>query len=334
MLRWGLIAPGRIARRFADAFAVLPGQCLHRVAGRDFAKAQAFAAEWGGVALPSIAQLCADPEVDIVYIASPHSHHAEQAAMALRAGKPVLCEKSLTPDLASAQALVALARERNLFLMEAVWSRFLPAWARVQQLLEQGAIGRVQRMQSSFCFAPDYDPASRLFSPQLAGGALLDIGVYNLNLTAWLMRLVGQGALVDWDVQGELAPTGVEQMVDGRLRFAGGARAGFVCRLDGLSDNGLRIEGSEGWIEVADGFWHAQGLRWQRRGEAAQSEAYPFARNGFEGEMQACAEALAAGWLEHPQMPQADTLATLALIDAMRASLGVGVDVGGQAGRQ
>ena len=322
MLRWGLIAPGRIARRFADAFAVLPTQRLHRVAGRDFAKAQAFAAEWGGSALASIEALCADPEVDIVYIASPHSHHAEQAAMALRAGKPVLCEKSMTPDQASARALIALARERKLFLMEAVWSRFLPAWLRVQQLLEQGSIGQVQRVQSSFCFAPGYDPASRLFDPRLAGGALLDIGVYNLNLTAWVMRLAGQGKLVEWGIVGELAPTGVEQMVDGRLRFAGGARAGFVCRLDGLSDNAMHIEGSEGWITVPDGFWHAQSLRWQRRGEAAQTEAHPFARNGFEGEMQACAEALAAGWLEHPQMPQADTLETLGLIDAMRQHLG------------
>lgn len=322
MLRWGLIAPGRIARRFADAFAVLPGQRLHRIAGRDFAKAQAFAAEWGGVALPSIEALCADPEVDIVYVASPHSHHAEQAAWALRAGKPVLCEKSLTPDAASARVLFELASERRLFLMEAVWSRFLPAWRRVQQLLEQGTIGRVQRVQSSFCFAPPYDPASRLFSPALAGGALLDIGIYNLNLTAWVMRLAGQGALADWAVEGELAPTGVEQRVEGSLRFEGGARAGFVCRLDGCSDNAMHIEGSEGWILLPDGFWHAQRLEWAQGRGPAQQESHPFARNGFEGEMQACADALAAGWLEHPQMPQADTLETLALIDAMRSRLG------------
>lgn len=322
MLRWGLIAPGRIARRFADAFAVLPGQRLHRVAGRDPAKAQAFAAAWGGLALPSIEALCADPEVDIVYVASPHSHHAAHAAMALRAGKPVLCEKPLCPDPVSAQALVDLARERQRFLMEAVWSRFLPAWARVQQLLTEAAIGPVQRVQSSFCFAPPYDPQSRLFDPRLAGGALLDIGVYNLNLSAWVMRLAGQGELVDWQVDGGLAPTGVDQWVDGQLRFAGGARAGFVCRLDGLSDNAMHIEGRDGWITVPDGFWHAQALRWQRRGEPVQTEAHPFVRNGFEGELQACADALAQGWLEHPQMPAADTVATLALIAAMRARLG------------
>jgi len=322
MLRWGLIAPGRIARRFADAFAVLPAQRLHRVAGRDFAKAQAFAAEWGGIALPTIEQLCADPEVDIVYVASPHSHHFDQAAMALRAGKPVLCEKSLTPDPASAAMLMAIARERGRFLMEAVWSRFLPAWRRVQQLLEQGAIGRVQRVQSSFCFAPAYDPASRLFDPKLAGGALLDIGIYNLNLTAWIMRLAGQGALRDWAVDGRLAPTGVEQQVDGQLRFDGGATAAFVCRLDGLSANALQIEGSEGWIELPEGFWHAQRLRWQRRGDAVRDEDHAFRRNGFEEEMSACAEALEAGWLEHPQMPLADTLETLTLIAAMRARLG------------
>jgi predicted dehydrogenase len=322
MLRWGLIAPGRIARRFADAFAVLPGQRLHRVAGRDFGKAQAFAAKWGGVALPSIEQLCADPEVDIVYIASPHSHHAEQARLALAAGKPVLCEKSLTPDRASAEALIALARERRLFLMEAVWSRFLPAWRRVQQLLEQGAIGRVQRISSSFCFAPAYDPRSRLFDPQLAGGALLDIGIYNLNLSQWLMQLAGQGGVTRFDIDGELAPTGVEQRVEGSLFFEGGARAQFCCRLDGLSNNALHIEGSDGWMLLPDGFWHAQSLIWQQKDGPRHDEAHPFARNGFEGEMAACAEALAQGWIEHPQMPHADTLATLQMIDAMRARLG------------
>lgn len=322
MLRWGLIAPGRIARRFADAFAALPDQRLQRVAARDFGKAQAFAAEWGGTAAPGIEALCADPEVDIVYVASPHSHHAEQVRAALAAGKPVLCEKSLTPDRASAQALFALAAERRLFLMEAVWSRFLPAWRRVQTLLAQRAIGEVQRVHSSFCFAPAYDPRSRLFDPQLAGGALLDIGIYNLNLSAWVMRLAGQGEVLDWQVDGRLAPTGVEQQVEGRLRFTGGASADFVCRLDGLSPNALHIEGSQGWIELPDGFWHAQSLRWQRQGEAVQSEAHAFLRNGFEYEMQACAEALAQGWLEHPQMPAADTLATLGLIDALRARLG------------
>ena len=322
MLRWGLIAPGGIARRFADAFAALPGQRLQRVAARDPAKAQAFAAQWGGAAAPSIEALCADPEVDIVYVASPHSAHAEHARLALAAGKPVLCEKSLTPDRASAEALFAFARQRRLFLMEALWSRFLPAWRRAQELLAQHAIGEVQRVQSSFCFAPPYDPRSRLFDPALAGGALLDIGVYNLNLSAWVMRLAGQGELLDWQVDGRLAPTGVEQHVEGCLRFAGGARAGFVCRLDGLSPNAFCIEGSRGWIELPDGFWHAQSLRWQRQGEAVRTESHPFARNGFEAQMQACAEALEQGWLEHPQMPAADTLATLGLIDALRERLG------------
>ena len=99
-------------------------------------------------------------------------------------------------------------------------------------------------------------------------------------------------------------------------------RDGFVCRLDGLSPNAFCIEGSRGWIELPDGFWHAQSLRWQRQGEALQAESHPFARNGFEAQMQACAEALEQGWLEHPQMPAADTLATLGLIDALRERLG------------
>jgi predicted dehydrogenase len=322
MLRWGLIAPGRIARRFADAFAALPEQRLHRVAARDVAKAQAFAAEWGGQASASIEALCADPEVDIVYIASPHSHHAEHARLALAAGKPVLCEKALTRNAAEAEALIAFARERRLFLMEAVWTRFLPAWRRVRELLAQGAIGRLQHVQSSFCFGAPYEPHSRLFDPLLAGGALLDIGIYNLNLTAWAMRAAGQGDLLDWTVSGELAPTGVEQSVEGRLRYAGGASASFVCRFDGWSANGMRLDGSDGFIELPDSFSQPEQLRWRRGRDTLQTEAHPFLRNGFEGEMAACAEALRDGWLEHPLMPHADSLAVLRLIDAMKARLG------------
>jgi predicted dehydrogenase len=322
MLRWGLIAPGRIARQFADAMRFLPDQRLHRVAGRDAGRARAFAQQWGGQAHDSIEALCADPEVDIAYIASPHSAHAEQAALALRAGKPVLCEKALTRNAAEAEALIALAREQKLFLMEAVWTRFLPAWQRVRELLQARAIGRVQRVQSSFCFHAPYDPASRLFDPALAGGALLDIGIYNLNLTSWVMQAAGQGGLLDFEVDGVLAPTGVEQRAEGRLRFEGGATAGFTCAFDGRSDNAMHIEASDGWMVLDEGFSRARSLRWQGADGVVHHEQVPPDGNGFEGQMRACAEALQQGWLEHPTMPHADSLAVLRLIDAMKARLG------------
>lgn len=322
MLRWGLIAPGGIAGKFADALSALPDHRLTRVAGRDFGRAQAFAARFGAQAVADPAAMCAMDDVDIVYVASPHSAHAEHARLALAAGKPVLCEKSLTPDAASSRALLDAFRARKLFLMEAVWTRFHPAWLRVRQLLQQGAIGRVQRLASSFCFKPAYDPRSRLFDPALAGGALLDIGIYNLNLSQWALQAAGQGAVSGFEVEGALAPTGVEQRVEGRLRFEGGASAHFVCRLDGLSDNSLLVEADGGWLRLHGPFWAAQSLSWQAAGGARQDEAHPFLRNGMEYEAQACAQALQQGWLEHPLMPHADTLATLGLIDAMRAQLG------------
>lgn len=322
MLRWGLLAPGGIAGKFADALSALPGHSLTRVAGRDFERAQAFAARFGAQAVATPEQLCADPEVDIVYVASPHSAHAEQSLLALRLGKPVLCEKSLTPDRASAEALCREAQRRGLFLMEALWTRFLPSWQRVSELLRARAIGEVQRIQSSFCFAPGYNPASRLFDPALAGGCLLDLGVYNLSLSQWAMQAAGQGAVTRHEVDGVLAPTGVDQRVEATLHFEGGARAGFVCAFDGRSDNGLVIEGAQGWIRLPEHFSRADRLLWSGPDGAVHEEAHPFLRNGMEYQAQACAEALAQGWLEHPTMPQADTLATLGLIDALRARLG------------
>lgn len=322
MLRWGLIAPGRIAHKFADALGALPDQRLVGVAGRDARRAQAFAQRWGGRAHVSIEALCADPEVDIVYIASPHSAHAAQARLALLAGKPVLCEKALTANADEAAALIELARARGLFLMEALWTRFLPAWARVHELLRQRALGEVRRIASSFCFAPPYDPASRLFDPALAGGALRDIGIYNLSLSQWAMQAAGQGAVTGFEVEGVLAATGVEQQVEGRLGFEGGARAHFVCSLQACSDNALIIEASHGWLRLPAHFSRADRVHWCGPDGQLHEEIHPFLHNGMEHQALACAEALRQGWLEHPLMPHADSLATLRLIDAMRQRLG------------
>lgn len=331
---WGLIGPGKIARQFADAVHRLPGSQLGLVYGRDMAKAEAFATHWMrddefGQSRPrftaDLQALLDDATIDAVYIATPHSQHGEAIAACLAAGKPVLCEKPLVPHLAAGQRAVALARERNVFLMEAVWTRFLPIYKTVQTWLATEAIGPLRGIQSAFCFPAAYDEASRLFNPALAGGALLDLGIYNLTMSRWVMQQALGECPEPLSIQasGLLAPTGVDQHVSATLNFPGGVAAQFICGFDSCADNGLRIFGERGVIRLAQSFHEGVVASLQLKGEAAQTVQAPLRFNGFEGEIEEAQTCIRAGLIESPRMSHADTLATLGWMDEIRRQLGV-----------
>lgn len=337
VFRWGLVGPGAIARRFADAVQRMDGSELAAVCGRDAARAAAFAEHWtrDGQAPPRVATdlaaLLADPRVDAVYVATPHAQHGATIRACLEAGKPVLCEKPLVPNRAEAAALIALARERRVFLMEALWTRFLPAYAVLERWLKAGAIGPVTGLQSSFCFAAPYDEtnaSSRLYDPAQAGGALLDIGIYNLSVTRWVLEQA-RGAcpeLAELQVAGKLAPTGVDERVAATLVFGAGAdliTAQFVCGFDASADNALRIFGTEGQILLPRTFWEATEAILELDGQPPERVAAPFAINGFEGEIAEAQACIRAGALESARISHAETLATLGWMDEIRRRLGV-----------
>ncbi|MCV2358462.1 Gfo/Idh/MocA family oxidoreductase [Paucibacter sp. TC2R-5] len=329
--RWAVIGPGGIARRFAAALPHVAGAELRWVLGRDMARAQGFAdaaAEPGHVpaqAVADLAGLLAQPELDGVYIATPHAQHGDLVRQCLLANKAVLCEKPLVPNLAQAEALVELARQRQVFLMEAVWTRFLPVYKIVQAWLQEQAIGRLCGIQSSFCFNAPFDPSSRVYDPVLAGGALLDIGIYNLTMTRWVLQQALGACPEPLSIQasGLLAPTGVDQRVCGMLNFPGGLSSQFICAVDGFADNGLRIFGERGHISLNGEFSSATQAFLHRHGEPPLQVHAPLRFNGFESEIeetQACAR---GGLIESPVVPHAETLATLAWMDEIRRQLGV-----------
>lgn len=331
---WAIVGPGRIAHRFAEAVHRLPGTRLHSVLGRDAARLADFVGRWTRAdthgapprACASLAELLADPAVDGVYIATPHAQHGELVRQCLLAGKPVLCEKPLVPGLAQGVPLVALARQRHVFLMEAVWTRFLPAYAQLLQgWLRSQAIGPLRAIQSSFCFPSVYDPASRLYDPALAGGALLDLGVYNLSVTRWILQqaLGSCPEPLSLRADGVLAPSGVDQRLAATLVFPGGLTSQFVCALDCRADNALRIFGERGVITLPRDFWQATEAQLQIHGEAVQTEAAPLRINGFEGEIEEAMRCIRAGLIESPVMPHGETLATLGWMDQLRAQVGV-----------
>lgn len=321
-MRWGLVGPGGIAQRFADALATRADTRLHAVVGRSPARAQAFAARWGARVHADLAALLADPQIDAVYIATPHSAHAEIAAACLHAGRPVLCEKPLAANAAQAEALVALARERRVFLMEALWTRYLPALHAAEAWLRAGRIGRVRALQSSFGFHLPFDPAHRAFAPALAGGALLDIGIYNLSLSQWVLALQGQHAPPRMQAMGVLAPTGVEQRCAIQMQYADGTLSQFSCGFDAPHENSLHVCGERGRITLGPRCWEPVQATLQLDGAAPEVVAAPFAHNGFEYQIDAAMAAIRAGAAEEPRMPHAQTLEVQHQIDTLRQQLG------------
>lgn len=328
---WGVIGPGKVARRFAAALSGIPGAGLRAVLGRDAMRAADFAANCtnGDGSHPSVARNChellADPRLDGIYIATPHAQHGEWVRQCLEAGKPVLCEKPLVPNLAQALALVRLARERHVFLMEAMWTRFLPAYAIVAQWLRDESIGELHAIQSTFCFHAPFEPAGRLYNPVLAGGALLDLGIYNLAVTRWVLQ-TALGACPEplaIEATGVLAPTGVDQRVTATLHFPGDFDSQFVCGLDGTSENALTIFGERGVIVLPTCFWQATEARLHQTGESAQTLPAPFRVNGFEYEIEEAQRCIRAGLVESPRMTHDDTLATLQWMDEIRRQVGV-----------
>ncbi len=332
---WGLIGPGQIAHQFAQALQHLPHTYLHTVAGRSLAKAQDFAATYtqdgapASYATDDVAALLRNPAIDAIYIATPHAQHGDFIRQCLLAGKPVLCEKPMVPTAAQAQALVDLAIDRNVFLMEALWSRFLPIYAVVGQWLRSGAIGKVCAVQSSFCFVSDYDPASRLYSPQLAGGSLLDIGIYNLAMGRWALQNCPSNHSkpcpepLHLAAQALLAPTGVDQRLSAQLSFAGGVSLQFVCGFDAASVNSMQIMGTNGSIVLERDFWQATAATLHRKDQPALTQEAPFRINGFEGEIEEAMRCVRAGLQQSPHMPHSETLALVRWMDALRARVGV-----------
>lgn len=317
--RWGIIGPGRIARKFAVGLAAVDGARLQVVASRDGERARRFARQFNATRWVEGYQALIDADdVDAIYIANPHHAHAKATRACLDAGKPVLCEKPLTVNAAEAQPLIELARRRGVFLMEAMWSRFIPAWRQVHQWLREGAIGAPRMLSSHFGAALPYQPDERWLDPEQAGGVLLDMGVYNLSMSQWVLGADPES----FEVAGLLAPTGVDARVAGTLHYADGACSQFSCNFQVNTDNDFRIAGAEGSIAIAAPFWCSQDIA-LRQGRHETRICRPLRANGYEYEIEEVMRCVREGRAESESMPLADTLGTLRLMDAMRQRLGV-----------
>jgi predicted dehydrogenase len=319
LFRWGIIGPGRIAQAFARAIAVVADATIHAVASRDHARAQEFAQAYAvPTTYASYADLIADPAIDAIYIAIPHRFHVEQALRCLEAGKAVLCEKPLTVNAREASLLIETARAKRVFLLEAVWTRYLPIFQHVRRWLDAGSVGEIRLLSSTFGFSAARDPQDRLWNHDLAGGALLDLGIYNLTLSQWVM---GAEPLA-FSAQAILGATEVDELTAVNLQYANGGVSQWTCTLLADTSNSFHIYGSAGHIQVHTPFWGATRATLATAGqELTVSE--PFRASGFEYQIEDAMRCIRAGLIESPTMPHAQTLATMTLMDQIRARVGL-----------
>ena len=318
-VRWGILGPGGIAAQFAKDLPLVPGAELAAVGSRSAEKAAAFAERYGFArAHGSYADLAADPDVDVVYVATPHAQHLDAALECIEGGKAVLVEKPITLDLPAAARLVQAAREKNVFLMEAMWMRLNPAVRKIVELIEEGVIGWVSSIHADFGLHGPFPPEHRLRDPKLGGGALLDLGVYPINFAHVIL-----GAPASVQAWAHLTPEGVDETTGILLGWQPGAVAALTCSINGESRNAASISGTEGRIEVPPGFFVPREFTLHRPNRDPERYEFPFEGNGYQFEAIEVQRCLAAGELESPLMPHATTLEIMGLLDTIREEIGV-----------
>jgi predicted dehydrogenase len=319
-VRWGILGTGGIARAFAQDLALLPGSEVFAVGSRSRASADAFGDEFGVLHRhASYQSLVGDPSVDVVYVATPHPGHHGAALLAISAGKAVLVEKPFAMDAAQAREMIDAARERGTFLMEAMWTRFLPHIARVREILAAGTLGDVVYLTAEHGQWFAADPRFRLFAPDLGGGALLDLGIYPVSFASLVLGVPARITAVS-----DRAFTGVDATTSMIFQYDGGAHAVLTTTLRAASGNPAAIHGTAARIEIDGWFYTPTTFRVIAR-DGAELERFdqPYVGRGLRGEAAEVGRCLQAGLLESPLMPLDETYTIMQAMDEVRRQIGL-----------
>lgn len=319
IMKIGIIGAGFIAGKMASTLLSHPDGCeVYAVASRSMNKAQQFALEWNiPIAMDSYNELVRCSEVDLVYIATPHSHHFEHARMAIMHGKPCLVEKAFTANAREAAELIELARKKRVFLAEAIWTRYMPMSHKIKEVMDSGIIGEPRVLTATLCYEMLHK--ERILRPELCGGALLDLGVYVLNFARMYFGPNYERCVTNCLI-GE---TGVDMHESISLTYSGGRianlQAGALCQND---RQGI-ISGTEGYIRV-NNVNCPTFIEVFRADELVASYSAPVSQiSGYEYQIFECKRCIDAGLLESPFMPHAETLAVMQQMDALRREWGV-----------
>jgi predicted dehydrogenase len=320
-IRWGIASTGKISSSMATALGTIDDAEIVAVGSRSQAQANEFAARFDiPHAHGSYDALWDDDDVDVVYIGSPHSEHRAMTVAALEAGRHVLCEKAFARNAAEADEMIAAAERNDRFLMEAMWSWFMPSWHELKRRIHGGAIGDVVTVDASFCLAIA-DPNGRHRRADLAGGALLDLGIYPLSIGRFLL---GEPADVQRDVRAlaTLTDEGVDGTLAGVMRHDSGALTTFRTSLDGLSDLAARIVGTAGTITVDAPFWFPTRFTITRSADG-DTEVVDVPNRGLAHEAEHVMERIRGGHRQSDIQTWSATRANMALMDEIRRQVGV-----------
>jgi predicted dehydrogenase len=318
-IRWGIVGPGRIAEKLVRDFAVVDGARALAVASRSADRAADFARRHGlERAYGSYAEIVADPDVDVLYLATPHPMHHALAVAGLDAGKALLVEKAFTATTRGAEEIVDLARSTGRFVMEAMWTRFPPAVVALRQLVADGAIGEVRGVQADLGVRRPFDPADRLFDLALGGGALLDVGVY---VVSFAQMLLGTPDTVT--AAGSRFANGADAEAGLLLSWDDGRAATLTISLRCPLPGAARVFGTEGWIAVVPRFHHPETIVLHREGAEPETITRRPLGQGYAHELIEVTEGVRAGRGESAVLPLADTLAVQRVLGAALEQLGV-----------
>lgn len=316
VFNWGILAPGNIAEKFAESVSSMNDTVIKAIGSRTREKAEVFAEKWSVErAYGSYRELVNDPDVHAVYISSPHRFHSGHILLALEAGKHVLCEKPITVNASELKSLIKVAGEKKLFLMEAMWSRFIPTYQKLKkEWLADGRLGRIKRIEADFSFSAQYDPHSRLFDPELAGGALLDVGIYPLTLAYWIM---GRKPDRMSSLCGK-AETGVDSSGTVLLQWDTGETAVLNMGVDVRGPRSAVILGTEGMIEMPMPFYGGEKIIFRNeKGEDIFEKKH--IKNGFDYQIKEVIRCVREGLIQSPDHPWSGNIEVMEIMDEIRA---------------
>lgn len=315
---WGVLGPGGIAQVFAKDLAHLEGHSIGAVGSRSLSNAQRFASAYGGVAYGSYEELVTDPSIDAIYVATPHPAHHDHVILALNAGKPVLCEKPFSVNALQAQAMIDVASKNKVALMEAMWARFLPHYAKVREIVASGVLGPILSIHADHGQRLADQNIARLVEPELAGGALLDLGIYPISFAHMIL-----GNPISITASAVMTSKGVDAQTSMILTYNEGAQAVLTTTMIEQTPCRAVVAGLHGWLEIDRTFYNPASMRVILNDGSITQYPSAYTGHGLREQAEHFKQLVTAGKLESEILTWKNTLDIMKTMDAVREQIGL-----------
>jgi predicted dehydrogenase len=315
---WGILGPGGIARAFAQDLNLIQGHTIGAVGSRTLENAQKISATFGGTAYGSYEELVTDPTIDAIYVATPHPAHHDNVVMALDAGKPVLCEKPFSVNAREAQSMVDAAARNGVALMEAMWARFLPHYGKVREIVESGVLGPILSIHADHGQRLADKGISRLVEPDLAGGALLDLGIYPVSFAHMIL-----GTPLHITSDSVMTEKGVDAQTSMILTYEGGAQAVLTTTMIEQTPCRAVVAGLNGWLEIDRTFYNPAAMRVILNDGSTTEYPNTYKGHGLREQAEVFKQLVLTGKLESEILTWKDTVDIMKTLDAVREQIGL-----------